>query len=138
MPIRLRMAMHGHAHKKIFHIVAINNKLARNAKPAELLGIYDPHSADDKNPRVVRWSVDRIRYWLSVGAIPSKPVAKLLQLVRFQFILSPRNAQLCLPFPRDKYSNQVHLMIPIQISFQNILSSILDGHNFRRLRRQKT
>ena len=84
MPIRLRMAMHGHAHKKTFHIVAINSKLARNAKPAELLGIYDPHSADDKNPRVVRWSVDRIRYWLSVGAIPSKPVAKLLQLVRFQ------------------------------------------------------
>jgi small subunit ribosomal protein S16 len=77
------MAMHGHTHKKLFHIVAIDSQLRRNAKPAELLGIYDPHSADGRNPRVVRWSVDRLRYWLSVGAVPSKPVAKLLQLVRF-------------------------------------------------------
>lgn len=82
MPVRLRMAMHGHKHKKVFHIVAIDSRLRRDAKPAELLGIYDPHSADDVNPRVVRWSVDRLRYWLSVGAVPSKPVAKLLQLVR--------------------------------------------------------
>ena len=80
------MAMHGTKHKKIFHIVAINNKLRRDAKPAELLGIYDPHDRDELNPRQVRWSVDRIRYWLSVGAVPSKPVAKLLELVR---LLSP-------------------------------------------------
>jgi small subunit ribosomal protein S16 len=85
MPIRLRMAMHGHTHRKVFHIVAIDSKLRREAKPTELLGVYDPHSADDKNPRVVRWSVDRLRYWLSVGAVPSKSVAKLLQLVRFDF-----------------------------------------------------
>jgi len=80
MAIRLRMAMHGRAHKKVFHIVAIDSKLRRDAKPTELLGIYDPHSTEEKNPRVVRWSVDRLRYWLGVGAVPSNSVAKLLQL----------------------------------------------------------
>ena len=82
MAIRLRMAMHGGTHRKVFHIVAIDSKLRREAKPTELLGIYDPHSGDDTNPRVVRWSVNRLMYWLRVGAVPSKPVAKLLQLVR--------------------------------------------------------
>lgn len=83
MPLRLRMAMQGRTHKKLFQIVAIDSKRRRDAKPTELLGIYDPHSADPNNPRVVRWSVDRLRYWLSVGAVPSKSVAKLLQLVCF-------------------------------------------------------
>jgi small subunit ribosomal protein S16 len=85
MAIRLRMAMHGGTHKKIFHIVAIDSKLRREAKPTELLGIYDPHSGNGTNPRVVRWSVNRLMHWLGVGAVPSKPVAKLLQLVRSVF-----------------------------------------------------
>ncbi|PPQ62758.1 hypothetical protein CVT24_000452 [Panaeolus cyanescens] len=80
MTIRLRMAMHGVRHRKIFHLVAIDSRLRRDAKPAELLGIYDPHNQDKQNPRVVQWSVDRIRYWLSVGATPSKSVVKLLEL----------------------------------------------------------
>ncbi|KAF9535357.1 ribosomal protein S16 domain-containing protein, partial [Crepidotus variabilis] len=80
MPIRLRMSMHGKSHKKIFHIVAIDSKLRRDAKPAELLGVFNPHSEKGEPSRMVRWSVDRLRYWLSVGAVPSKSVAKLLQL----------------------------------------------------------
>lgn len=81
MPIRLRMAMHGTCHKKVFHIVAINSSLRRDAKPAELLGIYNPHIQEGEQTRTVRWSVDRLRYWLSVGAVPSKTVARLLELV---------------------------------------------------------
>ncbi|KDR84883.1 hypothetical protein GALMADRAFT_233327 [Galerina marginata CBS 339.88] len=80
MPMRLRMAMHGHRHHKIFHLVAINSKLRRNAKPKELLGIYDPHAADGRDARIVKWSVARIHHWLSVGAQPSKSVARLLEL----------------------------------------------------------
>ena len=82
MPIRLRLAMHGTRHRKIFHLVAINHTLRRDAKPAELLGIYNPHDRDTDNTRLVRWSVTRIHHWLSVGARPSKSVVKLLELVR--------------------------------------------------------
>jgi small subunit ribosomal protein S16 len=81
MPIRLRLAMHGTRHRKIFHLVAINHSLRRDAKPAELLGIYNPHDRDIDNTRLVRWSVTRIHHWLSMGARPSKSVVKLLELV---------------------------------------------------------
>jgi len=79
MAIRLRLAMHGRRHQKVFHLVAIDSKLRRNAKPAELLGVYDPHTMED-DARVIRWSVDRIRYWLNVGATPSKSALKILEL----------------------------------------------------------
>jgi len=81
MPIRLRLAMHGTRHQKIFHLVAINHTLRRDAKPAELLGIYNPLDRDIDNTRLVRWSVTRIHHWLSMGARPSKSVVKLLELV---------------------------------------------------------
>jgi len=80
MPIRLRLALHGHRHRKVFHLVAINSGLRREAKPAELLGVYDPHKTEDDDSRVIRWSVSRIRYWLNVGAIPSKSALKMLEL----------------------------------------------------------
>ena len=84
MPIRLRLAMHGHRHRKVFHLVAIDTRLRREAKPAELLGVYDPHKMEDDS-RVIRWSVSRIRYWLNVGATPSKSVLKMLELVSLPF-----------------------------------------------------
>lgn len=82
MTIRLRMALHGTRHKKVFHIVAINNTLRRDAKPTELLGIYDPHTRDLNGVRLVRWSVDRIHHWLRAGAEPSASVVKLMERVR--------------------------------------------------------
>ncbi|KAF7347914.1 Ribosomal protein [Mycena venus] len=80
MPMRLRLALHGRAHKRIFHLVAVNQRSRRNAKPAEILGIYNPHVGPDDTHKTVEWSVDRIRYWLHVGAVPTKSVVKLLEL----------------------------------------------------------
>ncbi|KAJ7487503.1 ribosomal protein S16 domain-containing protein [Mycena galericulata] len=80
MPIRLRLSMHGHAHKRIFHLVAINQRSRRDARPAEILGVYNPHVPPGGDHKTIEWSVDRIRYWLHVGAVPSKSVVKLLEL----------------------------------------------------------
>lgn len=80
MAIRLRLAMHGRRHRRVFHLVAIDSQLRRDAKPAELLGVYNPHVKDEDDARVIRWSVDRIRYWLNVGATPSKSALKMLEL----------------------------------------------------------
>jgi ribosomal protein S16 len=81
MPIRLRMAMHGQRHNRIFHLVAINQRARRDAKPMELLGIYDPALRLGETHKTVKWSVDRIKYWLGVGALPSKSAVKLLEWV---------------------------------------------------------
>lgn len=82
MAIRLRFAMHGIRNHRILHLVAIDHRKARNAKPAELLGVFKPCIEGPQGKKSLEWSVDRIRYWLQVGAVPSRSVMGLLELVR--------------------------------------------------------
>lgn len=42
MVVRLRLARHGTRNNPFYHIVAIQNSKARNARPIEKLGEYDP------------------------------------------------------------------------------------------------
>ena len=85
MAIRLRFSLHGTRHNRIFHLVAVDQRKRRDAKPAELLGIFDRRLQNGETQKTVQWSVDRIRYWLHVGAIPTRSVAKLLELVGYTF-----------------------------------------------------
>ncbi|KAI0053351.1 ribosomal protein S16 [Auriscalpium vulgare] len=80
MPVRLRLSMHGQRNNRIFHLVATDLRKRRDAKPIELLGIYDPRLRLGQDQKTMEWSVDRIKYWLETGgATPSKPVVKLLE-----------------------------------------------------------
>ncbi|KAI9512827.1 ribosomal protein S16 domain-containing protein [Russula earlei] len=80
MPVRLRFSLHGNRNSRIFHLVAIDLRKRRDAKPLELLGIYDPRLRQGQEHKTVQWSVDRIRYWLEKGgALPSESVVKLLE-----------------------------------------------------------
>ncbi|KIM20556.1 hypothetical protein M408DRAFT_30274 [Serendipita vermifera MAFF 305830] len=103
MPVRLRLARHGTRNNPFYHIVAINQRLGRNAKPLELLGVYDPTprvpqqkskikaypdmNATSTEPdngvatKKVEWSVERIQCWIGKGAQPSDSVMKLLTMV---------------------------------------------------------
>lgn len=87
MPVRLRFALHGTRNNRVFHLVAMNQRQRRNAKPIELLGIYNPRMQPGQEHKTVQWSVGRIRYWLEVGAVPSKSAERLLRLVRFLAVL---------------------------------------------------
>ncbi|TFK92763.1 ribosomal protein S16 [Polyporus arcularius HHB13444] len=80
MAVRLRMAVHGVRNSRIFHLVAVNQRQRRNAKPIELLGVYNPRLKPGESTKTIEWSVQRIQYWLNVGATPSKTVTKLLQM----------------------------------------------------------
>ncbi|KAJ8482922.1 hypothetical protein ONZ51_g5049 [Trametes cubensis] len=80
MAVRLRMAVHGVRNNRIFHLVAVNQRQRRNAKPIELLGVYNPRLKPGETTKTVEWSPERIKYWLKVGATPSKTVTKLLQM----------------------------------------------------------
>jgi small subunit ribosomal protein S16 len=48
-------------------------------KPVRSSGIEG--AASIRMEKRIEWNVDRIKYWLSVGAQPSKPVAKMLDRV---------------------------------------------------------
>ncbi|KAI0257458.1 ribosomal protein S16 domain-containing protein [Lactifluus subvellereus] len=80
MPVRLRLSLHGNRNNRIFHLVAIDLRKRRDGKPIELLGIYDPRLRLGQEHKTMRWSVDRITFWLEQGgALPSKPVVRLLE-----------------------------------------------------------
>ncbi|KAI0283366.1 ribosomal protein S16 domain-containing protein [Russula aff. rugulosa BPL654] len=80
MPVRLRLSLHGNRNNRIFHLVAIDARKRRDAKPIELLGVYDPRLRLGQEHKTMRWSAERIMYWLEKGgALPSKPVVKLLE-----------------------------------------------------------
>ncbi|WRT63737.1 ribosomal protein S16 [Kwoniella shivajii] len=101
MPVRLRLARHGHKKQPIYHIVAINSKRPREGRPLETLGTYDPIPRLREGVQVppsanvfgvlaeqeglitkekkIEWNVERIRYWLGVGAEPTRTVVKLLE-----------------------------------------------------------
>ena len=105
MVVRIRLARHGTRNNPFHHIVVINQRVARNAKPIELVGVFDPIPRAPEMPfpkypfqkdgallksstlpniekvKKVEWSVERMRYWISVGAQPSKAVMRLLDMV---------------------------------------------------------
>jgi len=71
--VRIRMKMMGRKHRPYFRIVAIDHHQPRNGRVLEELGSYDPMVANTEER--VKLSASRIKYWMSVGALPSENVA---------------------------------------------------------------
>ena len=76
--VRMRLARFGSRNRPFFRVVAVDSRAAREAKPIETLGSYDPIPFSLDGAKEVRLRVDRVKYWLSVGAQPSDRVAYLL------------------------------------------------------------
>lgn len=74
------MKMIGRKHRPFFRICVIDRRKARDGLPIEELGTYDPMVAD-KSQRV-RLNLERVDYWLSVGALPSDRVATLIKKLK--------------------------------------------------------
>jgi small subunit ribosomal protein S16 len=75
--VRLRMKAMGRRHRPFFRICAFDSRTARDGRPIEELGHYDPMSKSPETQMVI--DVSRARYWLSVGAQPSAKVQVLLK-----------------------------------------------------------
>jgi small subunit ribosomal protein S16 len=74
--VRLRMKAMGRRHRPFFRICAMDSRTGRDGIPIEELGHYDPMCSNPATQTVV--DVSRVRYWLSVGALPSHKVGVLL------------------------------------------------------------
>jgi small subunit ribosomal protein S16 len=81
--VRIRMKMMGRKHRPYFRIVAIDHRQPRNGRVIEELGSYDPmvRETDDR----VKLSAGRIKYWMSVGALPSENVAIFIKKYMAKF-----------------------------------------------------
>ena len=72
----IRMARGGTKKRPYYRIVVADKRRARDGRYIERLGNYDPLLADQKS----KVDVERVKYWLGAGALPSERVTKLLKL----------------------------------------------------------
>jgi small subunit ribosomal protein S16 len=75
MPAVIRLKRMGAPKKESHRIVVIDKRNARDGKPIEILGSYDPKT----EPAKIVVKKDRAEYWLGVGATPSPAVKTLLK-----------------------------------------------------------
>ena len=70
----IRLARIGAPKKPYYRIVVIEKDRARNGRPVEVVGTYNPRTS----PASVDLKRERIDYWKSKGAQVSETVGKLL------------------------------------------------------------
>lgn len=80
MAVRIRMKKMGRKHRPFFRISVMDSRSPRDGKAIEDVGHYDP-MVRDKAQRV-KLDLERIDYWMSVGAQPTEKVAVLIKKVK--------------------------------------------------------
>jgi small subunit ribosomal protein S16 len=77
MAVKLRLKRMGRTHRSVFRVSAMESRRPRDGRVLEELGLYDP--ANRTPEAQVKLNAERIKYWLSMGAVPSDTVANLLK-----------------------------------------------------------
>lgn len=77
MSVKLRLKRMGRSHGAFFRLNAIESRAPRDGRVIEELGYYDPRNKDQGKQFVA--NIDRCKYWLDTGAIPSETVSSLLK-----------------------------------------------------------
>jgi small subunit ribosomal protein S16 len=77
MAVKLRLKRMGRSHAAFFRLNAIDSRSPRDGRVIEELGHYDPRNKEKEKQFVAK--LDRCRYWLDVGAVPSETVSSLLK-----------------------------------------------------------
>jgi len=75
MPAVIRLKRMGTLKKPSHRIVVMDKRTARDGRPIETIGFYDPKT----EPANVKVKKERAEYWLGVGAVPSAIVRTLLK-----------------------------------------------------------
>jgi small subunit ribosomal protein S16 len=71
--LMIRLARVGARKQPQYRIVVIEKERARNGRPVEVVGTYNPRT----NPASIEMKRDRVDYWVSKGAQMSDRVNKL-------------------------------------------------------------
>ncbi|QIW99901.1 hypothetical protein AMS68_005419 [Peltaster fructicola] len=81
-------------HRPIYNIVLAQARTARDSKPMEVLGTYDPipktpvgSEPGARKQKDIKLDVSRAKYWLGVGAQPTDTAWRILAMIG---LLEPR------------------------------------------------
>jgi len=70
----IRLARIGARKKPYYRVVVIEKERARNGRPVEVVGTYNPRTS----PATINLKRDRIDHWVSKGAKLSETISKLI------------------------------------------------------------
>ena len=76
MATKIRLKRQGKKFYAFYRVVVVDSRKKRDGKVIEEIGTYNPNT----QPSTIQIKSDRAQYWLGVGAQPSEPVFKLLNI----------------------------------------------------------
>jgi small subunit ribosomal protein S16 len=90
---KIKLMRMGKMRAPYYRIVVADARTKRDGRAIEVVGKYHPKS----NPSVIDVDSPRVQYWLSVGAVPTEPVAAILRVTgdwqRFKGLPEPEPMQ---------------------------------------------
>jgi small subunit ribosomal protein S16 len=80
--VTIRLARHGSKKNPFYHITVADRTAKRDGRFIERVGFYNPVAKGQAEE--LRVDLERVDYWLSVGALASEPVTQLIRRARRQ------------------------------------------------------
>ncbi len=80
MALKIRLQRHGAVHDPIYRMVVAESTARRDGRFVEQLGNYKPKASGKDQELSLK--LDRIDYWVSVGAKPTDTARTLINKVR--------------------------------------------------------
>ena len=80
--VTFRLARHGAKKSPFYHITVADRSSSRDGRFVERVGFYNPVAKGQAE--VLRLDLERVDYWMGVGAQPSERVAQLIKMARKQ------------------------------------------------------
>lgn len=76
MAVKIKLKRLGKIRAPHYRIIVADSRTRRDGRAIEEIGLYHPV----QNPSRIEVDSERVQYWLSVGAQPTKPVAAILKV----------------------------------------------------------
>ncbi|OBG43997.1 30S ribosomal protein S16 [Mycobacterium alsense] len=76
MAVKIKLTRLGKIRNPQYRIAVADARTRRDGRAIEIIGRYHPK----EDPSLIEINSERAQYWLSVGAQPTEPVRKLLQI----------------------------------------------------------
>lgn len=77
MAVRIKLKRFGRRHQPHYRLTAVDRRRSGNSRVLEELGSYSPIKKLEEQQVVLKR--ERIEYWLSVGALPTDTVRRILE-----------------------------------------------------------
>jgi small subunit ribosomal protein S16 len=77
MAVKLRLKRQGRKNHPFYRLNAMDSRSPRDGRVIEQLGYYDPKNKDQGKQFLA--NLERCKYWLDNGAVPSETVSSLLK-----------------------------------------------------------